>query len=189
MYSRVVGQLGMEGGPDDPTLPHRDDPILVAGQHFDARLRGRHDRGPDEDPSDSTDTLELQVVFEAVHLGAEGIASNGYVQDSEPILIAILDLGGKENHPHACAPYGHALAGSGCDCGTKAEALHEEADRRALAARNDQAIDGFELLRDADEPGVTAGSLDRLDVLGEVSLDAYDADQTIHGGSVYPGDA
>src|SRR3954454_14811626 len=81
---RVVGQLRMERGDEDPPLPREHRMPVDLRQHLDVRPRVLDPRRSDEHRAHRLVTVaDIEVRLEAVHLPPERVAPNGEVAEAE----------------------------------------------------------------------------------------------------------
>src|SRR5437870_889407 len=82
----------------------------------------------------------------------------------------------EEDRSSAGAPHRHALCGAFAEFRGDPVVLRELADRRALAARDDERVDLVELLGAAHVDAFSADAAECGEVLAEIALKAEDAD-------------
>src|SRR5947209_7453409 len=132
MHPAIVGELRVERGADEVVAANRHDLALVRGQRVDAFTQTGDDWRANEYPGDRlTHTLDIHLIFKAMHLRSEGIALDRDVEQIEGVLLAPVHLVGHEDHAHASAPDGHAVPRSLLDSVAQAKAVHEHADGSA----------------------------------------------------------
>ena len=169
MDAGFAGQLRVERDGDDIALPHRHDPLI--GQSSQNLYTGSHALdygGSDEDRVDRpvAQDRHRQIGLERVELAAEGVALDRHVDQREDGLLAAGDLLGDDDHARARAQNRGAGPGKGHDRLAQIPASDELAHGRALAARQDQAGDAFEVLGQPNR--------NRLDSDGPKGLDVFD---------------
>lgn len=151
MEPGVLGEFGVERSPEPPPLAHRDDVPVPLGEGDDFRPHPGDDGGADEDAGDRAEIRERDLALEGVDLRPPGVPAHFDVEESQRRLIGPpLDRSGEEDHAHASAPERHPGFGTHPDRLAEAVPLEEEADGRALAAGEDEAVDEGEVLDGAD---------------------------------------
>jgi hypothetical protein len=118
---------------------------LVAGQHLHPLAPGLDPGGADEDSAQRlvADPGDLEVGLEALQLAAEGVAPGGRVEEAEVLGVADDQAGaGAEDRP--------ARLVMGAQRRLQPAGLDPLADRRALAAGDDEAVEPSQLLGSAD---------------------------------------
>lgn len=76
MDALISGQLRVERGRQEPSLPGHDDTVAVDGEHFDRRPGRLDPRSTNEDAGNGfrSEDFDVERGFEAVHLASERIA-------------------------------------------------------------------------------------------------------------------
>src|SRR6266516_3318809 len=165
--ARVVGQLGMEGGDDDPTLAEEHRLAVQLGEHLDVRADLRYSRRTDEDsPQRLLLSEQLQIRLEARHLASIGVAAHGQVEQAEVVTV-------EQDHPGTGAEHRSLEA---ADRLLEPVQPDEPSDRGRFAPRNDQPVELGNLLRLAHLDGLRADPPQHRRVLAEVPLHRQDAD-------------
>src|SRR5712691_5596909 len=137
VHPGVVGQLRVERRDDDAPLPQENRLAVVLGEHLDLGPDVRDARCADEDAAQRlVRSLEFEIGLEARDLATVGVPLDLEVEQAEVAPV-------EEDHPRARAE----------DRGLEAanrllEAVEPDqaADRRRLAARDDEAVEPVELL-------------------------------------------
>ena len=94
----------------------------------------------------------------------------------EQRLVAFDDLAGQRDEPGAGAEHRHAAGRPRLDRRDETVVAHELADRRALAAGDDQRVDRLELGRPPDLGGGGAQTFEHGAMLAKVALQRQHAD-------------
>src|SRR6266849_8438372 len=95
--ARVVGQLRMERGDEDPALAREHRMAGDLSEHLDSRPGLLDPRRPDEDRAHGLLAVpDVQVGLEASHLAPECVPFGADVHDSEVIPV-------EQDHPGTCA--------------------------------------------------------------------------------------
>jgi hypothetical protein len=165
MKSWIVGQLGVEGGGEHTAFADRDRVAVVAGQHLDRRAEALHPGGADEHRPQRlvADPLDLELRLEALQLAPEGVAASRSVDEAEVVGVADDQAGaGAEDRPPGLVV--------GAQRRLQAGGLDPLADRRALAAGDDEAVEALEVGGSADLGYVGAEPAQRAGVGLEVPL-------------------
>jgi hypothetical protein len=102
--------------------------------------------------------------------------SGSEVKDAETIerMRVAGHIAGDEDGARAGPPDGHAVGDPLLELRDESVQERELADRRALPARNDERVDIVQLLRPANIDGVAAESLEGVEMLAEIALQAED---------------
>src|SRR5207249_342325 len=118
------------------------------GQDLDARPVLLDPRRPDEDRPQRLlpETLDPEVLLEALQLPAEGVAAADVVRQPEMVAVA-------DDHPGAAAEDRAARLVEGRDRLVQALALHPHRDGGRLPAGDHQPVETDELIRGADLAG------------------------------------
>src|SRR3954464_712839 len=147
VHAGVPGDLGVERRREQVALPHRDDPTrggpgLDLGEHAHLRPDVLDPGRPDEHRTHrlAVDTLEGEVLLEALDLAAERVAADRHVDPAERLLPGdgIQDAFRQEDHPGAGPVRRHALLDPVEDRLPQVEGAGELVDRGRLAARDHQ---------------------------------------------------
>src|SRR5919198_1372934 len=102
--ARVVGQLWMEGGDQNPARSQQYGLAVQLGQHLDLRADLLHPGSADEDTSQRLLVAgKLEVRLEAGHLPAVGVTADGQVEQAEVSAV-------EQDHPRARAQDGPCKA-------------------------------------------------------------------------------
>src|ERR1700751_683268 len=166
--ARVVGQLRMERCHEEATLARQDRMAVELREHLDLRRRLFEPGRADEDSAERLLALsDVDVSLEAVHLPAEGVAPRAPVAETEMVAIEHDHPGARPEDRPAELPYRLV----------EAVQPHQPADRRRLAAGDDQPVEPVELLRQSDLDRLRAQQAQHRRVLAEVSLHGEDADR------------
>jgi arginase len=189
VQTRVRSEFGVEGGREQAALADGHHLALVLGKRLDLWPKPGHDRGANEDGGERLlEALHIKLLFETVDLGAEGVALDRDVEQTERVLLrASGNLLGHEDHAHAGAPEGHAFAGASLQRLAEAVPLQEQAHGGAFASGQDRPADSFQIFHRAHFGNAVLGqsaSAEGFDMLLEVSLNRQDADLFGHGRSL-----
>src|SRR5436309_3463068 len=104
VHARILRQLGMEGGDEDPSLPQQHGLATVLGQHLHVGPRLGDARRADEDAAERHGVaLELEVCLEARDLPPVGVAPHGEIDETKMVPA-------EQDHPRAGAEDGPAEA-------------------------------------------------------------------------------
>ena len=151
MEARLAGELGVERGGDDVAAGGRRRSGRHRGGPGRPRLRpsALDDRGADEDGVDRrvTEDRDLQLGLERVELAAERVPLDGDVEQRQDRFFAAGDLVRQDDHPGARPEDRSTARGEVEDRCVESPALDELAHRRALATRQDEPADAFEIGR------------------------------------------
>src|SRR5262245_51382753 len=164
VHPRVVGQLRVERRDQEAALAQQHGLAVQLREHLHL-ARIAHARRADEDAAERL-AVELEVGLEARHLPSVGIPVD--LEPDEAEVVAI-----EQDHPRAGAedrPLEPA------DRLLEPVEPHQACDRRRLAARDDQAVEPVELLRQPHLDHLGAEAPQHRRVLAEVALDGEDAD-------------
>ncbi len=186
MEAGVVGEFGVEGGGHGASLANGDGRVVFAfgGDHLDAFSDVLDFGGADEDHFDGLGGLEASEKFafadRAVDLAAVGIAPDADVEGAEAFLLRVFHFTGEKD-----------CAGASTEGGFEADELFEffesflaeEFEECAgFAARDDESVDGVELLGLFDEDDFGAELFETAAVGVEIALQGQDSD--FHGVAV-----
>src|SRR5437763_15004450 len=95
--ARVVGQLGVEGGNEEPSLARQHRMAVDLRQHLDVGPRVLQPRRADEDRAKRLVAVaDVEIGLEAAHLAAEGVAPRPVVAEAEVVAV-------EDDHPRARA--------------------------------------------------------------------------------------
>ena len=122
-----------------------------------------------------TERAHVEIGLEAVDLPAEGVALDRHVHESRERMGMAGHVRGDEDRTRAGPPHRHARRGALLELGDDPVVRGELADRRALAARDDERVDLVELLGAPHVDRLDAEVAQRREVLGEVPLETEDA--------------
>jgi len=170
--------LGVEGDPDDRALTHADDPtVCKPREHLDVVIDRLDNWRPNEYRSDRlvTQAGDPEVFLEAVNLPTKRVAPNVGVERIQSFGDLTIDSLGENNQTGARAEDRKAPRDAFPYGGFEAQLPHQHAYCRALAARDDQAVQPVELLGTPDLNGLGAKIAERLDMLPEIALQGEDA--------------
>ena len=117
-----------------------------------------------------------ELRLERVELAPERVALDGDVEQRQDRLLVAGDLLRQHDHPGAGPEQRRAGLGEVEDRLAQAPAVDEPAHRRALAARDDQAVDVVEIRGQAHLDGLHADGAQGRDMLGEGPLEGQDPD-------------
>src|SRR5438552_4728913 len=93
---RVVGQLRVEGGDEEPPLARQHRMAFDLGEHLDVGPRLLEPRRADEDGAQGLVAVpDVEVGLEAPHLAAECVASRSVIADAEVVPV-------EDDHPGTC---------------------------------------------------------------------------------------
>src|SRR5712691_13506549 len=179
MKAFVARQLRMEGGREQSAVAHRDHGgIAEPRENDDTRTDPRDLRRADEDGVERTarHALYVDIRLERIDLTAEGVPLDGDIEELSERMRMTRHVLREEDRSGAGAPHRHAVGGSLADLRDDPVVLRELADRRALAARDDERVDVVELLGPAHVDTFRANAAERGEVLAEIALEAEDAD-------------
>src|SRR6266511_3377691 len=177
MKSFVAGELGMEACRQEMPLPSRDDaPAVDPCQHLDLFAGRLQERRADEDGVQRllAERRNVQIGLEAVELAAEGVAPRRDIHQAQCWLAlgpALGDPPGHQDRAGASAPQRHPQPRALANWDQQLVQHQQLADRRALAARNNQTIDLLKMFR---EPHLLCGYADAAEslfVLAKVALE------------------
>ena len=167
MHACVVGQLRVERGDEEASLPQQHRHAVVAREHLDVRARVRHARRADEDaPHRPAVVAEVEVGLEARELAA--VAVPLHVDVDEPEMRTV-----EQDHPGARAEDGR---GEPPDRLLEPVEPHQPRDRGRLAARDHEPVKALELLGQAHLDHVRAERAQHRRVLAEVALNGENTD-------------
>ena len=167
MDARVVGQLRMEGGDEEPSLARQHRMAVDLREHLDVGSRFLEPRRADEDGAQRLVAVpDVEIRLEAVHLATERVAPRRVIAEAEVVAV-------EDDHPRARpedrpAELAHRLV--------EAVELHQPADRGRLAAGDDQPVEALELLGQPHLDRLGAEPPQHGRVLAEVPLHGEDAD-------------
>ena len=117
----------------------------------------------------------VEVRFKGIELTAERVAPDGDVHQPGQRMGMAGHVARDEDRAGAGPPHRHAVGHALIELRDEAVLRGELADRRALAAGDDQRVDVIELLGTADVDGLRTDALESLAMLAEVALQAEDA--------------
>ena len=186
MKASVRRQFGMERRSDPVFLPDGHGLLLIGGQDLNPGSNLCDDGRADKDSGQRfLPKHDPDVVFEAVHLGTEGIAVDGDVQDFQAVLGRAFDLPGHEDHPHARPPDRHSRLHTFDDRVTEPKPLHELAHGGAFPPRDHEAVGGCKFFRSPHfANALDANAVKGVDVLFKIALDCDDTDDLTHCASL-----
>ncbi len=167
MHARVVGELRMEGGDEEPPVARQHRMAVELGEHVDARPRLLEPRRADEDGAQRLGALaDVEVRLEAPHLAAEGVPPRGVVAEAEMVAI-------EDDHPGARP---EDRAAERADGFVEVVEPHQPSDRGRLPAGDDEPVEPVELLGEPHLDRLGAEAPQHCGVLPEVPLHGEDAD-------------
>ena len=166
MEPRVVGQLRVEGRGQDGPFPHRHRVVFICGQHLHLGSASLDPGGTDEDRAQGLvpDPGDREVGLEALQLATEGVAADAGVDEAKVLGIA-------DDHPGAGAEDRPAGLVVGPQRRLEPGGIDSLADRGALAAGNDEAVEPLEVGRETDLADLGAELAQDPGVRVEVALD------------------
>ncbi len=190
MDATIAGDLGVERGREDRALPHGHD--VVGGGAFRHPGQDVHTgpdpldpRRADEHRADriAVDAGEVEVGLERVHLTSEGVAPHRHVEPVEVLRIGagVEHLAREQDHPGTRAVGRHPVLEAGTNRIEEIEDGQQPAHRRRLAARNHQAVHGFEFGESANAERTGAAGFERREMLADVALECEHADGRLFG--------
>ena len=179
MHAGVVGEFGVEGGGHSFSLADGYGIVPLCGEDFYAFADVLDFGGTDEDHFDGRGAEEA-LADGAVDLASVGVAADADVEGAEAFLLGILDFGGEQDGSGAGAEGGLGVDEILQLC----EAFFAEKFQECagFAARDDEAVDGIELLGFFDEDDFGAEFFEAEAVGVEIALQGQDSD--FHGGSI-----
>jgi len=139
---------------------------VVGRQHLHPVAAALDPGGADEDGPQRlvADALDLEVGLEALQLAAEGVAAGGGVDQAEVLVVA-------DDQPGAGAENRAARPMMGANRRRQPRRLDPLADRRALAAGDDEAVEPAEVVGGANLGCLGAELAQRPRVRLETALD------------------
>src|SRR6188508_2253175 len=168
VHPGVVGQLRVKGRDEEPTLPEQNGIPVEARENVHPVADLRDARSADEDPAKGLFVvLEREVGLEARDLPAVRVAVDPDVH------LADEPVAGHENHPRTRAEHRARKRPQRLLEPVEAD---EPADRRRLAAGDDQTVEAVEVLGLSYLDRLHAETRKRLRVLAEVPLQGQNAD-------------
>src|SRR4029450_3518568 len=139
VHPGVVGQLWMERGDEEPTLPEQDRIAVELGENFDPFADVGDARGADEaSPEGLLLVCERKVRLEARDLTPVGVAVDADVDLADEASAA------HQDHSGAGAEHRALKVSQRLFEGVKPD---QPADRGRLAARDDEAVEAHEMIR------------------------------------------
>ena len=123
--------------------------------------------------------FHVEIRFERIDLTPEGVALYGNVHHRGERVWMPRHVFREEDRARAGAPHRHPLAHALTQLRDDLVPRRELADRRALAAGDDERVDVVELLGSAHIDRVRADAAQRAQVFGEVALETEDADARV----------
>src|SRR3954452_22207184 len=167
VQTRVVGQLRMEGGDEEPSLARQHRMAVDLREHLDVGPCLLEPRRADEDGAQRLLAVsDVEVSLETPHLPAERVASRPVVAEAEVVAV-------ENDHPGARA---EDRAVEPPHCVVEVVELHEPADCGRLAAGNDQPVESVEVVREPHLDRFGTEPPQHGSVLPEVPLHGEDAD-------------
>src|SRR5829696_2919788 len=161
---------GVEGDGEDVAVPHRDRMPADLGEHLHLGPGLLHPRGSDEDGADRlvSETLDDEILLEALQLAAEGVTAAEIVRERE--MVAVTD-----DHPSAAAQDRAGGLVKLANRPVEAFAGESHRDRGGLAPGNHQTVEALELGGGAHLTGLGTERGEHSAVGLEVALDRQDA--------------
>ena len=161
----------MEGDGENVPLANGNGVPIHLRQYLNVFADLLYPRSPNEDGIERS-ALEQQLSLEGRELPTERIAPHLDVEDTEMVPV---------QHDHSCtrAQDGLAARDEVDERLTKPLTLHAEADRRGLAARNNEAVEPVEVRGRAHLANVRAQLCQCLRVSLEPALEGEDTDNSI----------
>ena len=157
--------------PDRPAIMPCDDVDFA---------RVLHDWGANENPREGLSVaVQLERGLEALQLPSVSVAADGDGQYPEPALTRqpVNDRVCQQDHAGARPEGRQATADGGGNRVVQAHPLKQDLHRRALAARNHEAVERFQVLGKPHEASPGARRLERAYVLAERPLQGQHPDQ------------
>ena len=167
----------------------RDDgAVLQPREHCDTGTGAGDLRRADEDGVKGTarHPLDVEVRFKGVDLPTERVALDRDVHQLRERMRMTGNILREKDRARACPPYGHPGRRAVAQLRDDPVVLRELADRRALAAGDDERVDVVELLRPPHVDTVGADLAQPIEVLAEIALEAEDADASGLGRCYQP---
>ena len=164
---------------DERTLLSRDDATIGQTGKFGRFRANRSDcRRPDEDRVDGfiPENRHGDIGFEALLLPPKRIALHHDIHDTDQRLIETTNIAGQNNRTSAGAHDGQSRADSRAQRFKHVKRDKQLANGRALAARNDQAIDVIEVAWKAHLNDFMAKAFKRLTMGEEIPLHRQNTD-------------
>src|SRR5581483_2589695 len=179
MDACVRRELRMKCDSQHRALFHGDDSsVLDPGEDFNA-LAHRFDHGSaNEHGVDGlvADGGKYKILLEAVHLTTKGVSSNGNVKALEPWDRFAIHPLCQNDHPSAGTEHGEATRDRIAEIRLETEFGHEEADRGAFTAGNDQSVEPVQVLWPADFNSVGSETGKDFAVFSKGALESDDPD-------------
>jgi hypothetical protein len=140
------GEFGVEGGGGDRALLDEDGFLAEGGQDPDLGSDADDARGADKDKG-----IGAAIVgsFEAIKLPSPAIARDGYIEDTQALLLGVAHFAGQEDQPGAGRQHRALCLEKSGQGFAQAQATKQLPLSRTLAAWQDQPIKGRKL------PGTT----------------------------------
>jgi hypothetical protein len=146
----IVDQLGMKRDADDRTLADRNNsPIVEASEDVNPWADLFDDRRPNEHGVEGlvSQGREFQVRFEAVDLTPKCVPPHVDVEPIETGRLFAIHSRGQNDHASTGPKNWETFPDTGAEGLVEAVFVHEEPNRRTLAARNDQAVEPRKVFR------------------------------------------
>src|SRR6185436_1940329 len=141
VHAEIVRELRMEGREQEAPVAHEHGLAVELAEHLDAVPERADARRPDEDASERDLVAgQVDVRLETPHLSAERIPVDDQVGETEVFPV-------DHDHPGTGSEDGAAVR---ADRLVEAVELREPYDRRRLPARDDEAVEPVQLLREPD---------------------------------------
>ncbi|KEP75788.1 hypothetical protein HR12_23595 [Microbacterium sp. SUBG005] len=176
-----------------PLFDRDDAPIRKGCQWFGIRAPFHHRGRADEHGVHRRGAQRghLELGLERLRLGAEDVARDAGVDPAERALAGDgpVDPVGEEDETRACAVHRHPARDGGSDRVEQAERPRELVDDARLAAGEDEALHGGELLGPTHGLRVGAEGGQHGEVLAHVALQGEDADAGAVTSHARPGGA
>ena len=151
--ARVARQLRMEGGSEEVALADENRCSIACRQSLDARAGAGDAWGADEDHLDRVAGDGSRFDDDGrVNLTSVGVALHGDVKGREGGLRGVQDFVGQQDDPGTGAE-GRRRADEVVEDGEEAIAFEMLEEGCRLTAGDDEAVEAFQLVWTADEPG------------------------------------
>jgi hypothetical protein len=162
----------MEGCSENVPLAYNNGPAFEFRKDLDVRTGSDDNRRPDEHCAHrfAVQSVHRKVRFKAFYLATVCVSDNGDVHDSDPILVAILDLFREKDCTCTRAQYRHPGAHPFTDRLHETEPYQQFPYGSAFPARNDESVYCGKLVSPAHIADVFAHCQEKLIVLLKVAL-------------------
>src|SRR4051794_8423730 len=163
----VVGQLRMERGDEDPSLPREHRMAVDLRQHLDVGPGLLDPRRADEAGARGlVAETDVEIRLERMHLAAERVPADADVREPE-VVAAEHDHPGARPEDRRLEPAQRLV---------EAVQRHQPCDRRRLAAGKDQPVEPLQVRGQADFDRLRPEAAQDRRVLAEVPLHGEDTD-------------